>query len=41
MAEFLRIQLRLGRITPTAVKRLKQRGKITQEEYTYIIEGGN
>lgn len=38
MAEFLRVQLKLGRITPATVERLVQRGRITQEEYAYITE---
>ena len=38
MTEFLRVQLALGHITPATVERLAQRGRITQEEYGYIME---
>ena len=41
MAEFLRIQYEMGRITEETVHELLMRGKITQADYHRIIEGGN
>ena len=41
MAEFLRIQYEMGRITEETVHSLLRRGKITQADYHRIIEGGN
>lgn len=40
MVEFLRLQFIFGRVKKTQLKSLVKAGRITQEEYDYII-GGN
>ena len=38
MAEFLRVQFLMGKVTKPVLNRLLKRGKISQGEFTYITE---
>lgn len=38
MAEFLRVQFLMGKVTTPVLNRLLKHGKISQSEFTYITE---
>lgn len=38
MAEFLRVQFLMGKITIPVLNKLIKKGKISQSEFTYITE---